>query len=130
MPRKLHVFFDCVKCPGYCCTYARIPVTDGDIKRLAKHFGVSFDKARKRFTRKGHEKGERILKHQPDEIFGTACRFLDTETRACTVYGSRPKICRDFPGTVRCGYYDFLSFERRQLEDPEYVSTTWNHEEA
>ena len=29
----------------------------------------------------------------------------------------------DGPGG-RCGYYDFLSFERRAQEDPEYVATT------
>jgi hypothetical protein len=42
------------------------------------------------------------------------------------VYEARPAVCRDFPGTVRCGYYDFLSFERRNQEDEEYISTTWN----
>ena len=108
--------YNCKKCPAYCCSYARIIVKKKDIARLAAHFGL------------GHDKGEIILRHQKDEHFGTICRFIDPETRGCTVYPARPKICREFPGPGRCGYYDFLTFERRTQEDPEYVSTTWNHD--
>jgi hypothetical protein len=42
------------------------------------------------------------------------------------VYKARPAICREFPGPGRCGYYDFLSFERKAQEDPDFISTTWN----
>ena len=125
---KLPVFYNCGNCPAYCCSYARIEVTQGDVRRLARHFGIGAAAARRRFTKKGHEENERVLKHQRDPIFGTICRFLDLETRQCTVYESRPELCRDFPGLVRCGYYDFLSAERKMLEDAEYVSTTWNWE--
>ena len=65
-----------------------------------------------------------ILRQKADEHFKLVCRFLDSETRRCTVYEARPRICREFPGSARCGYYDFLSFERRAQEDPEWVSTT------
>lgn len=115
------IFFNCDKCPAYCCSYPRIQVTRGDIERLAKHHGVSFKKARKRFTKKGEEKGERVLRHQKDHIYESVCRFLDTETRQCTIYEGRPEICRDYPGSSRCGYYDFLSFERRAQEDPDFI---------
>ena len=37
-------------------------------------------------------------------------------------------MCRSFPGGGRCGYYDFLSFERRAQEDDEFVALT-NHED-
>ena len=33
--------YDCLKCTGYCCSYDRIEVSEKDIKRLAKHFGVT-----------------------------------------------------------------------------------------
>ena len=125
MPRK-RLQYDCTRCPAYCCTYPRIPVTKRDIARLAKLYEISPEKARQRFTKKGEGKRERVLRHQEDEIFGTACRFLDTETRICTIYESRPQICRDFPGTKRCGYYDFLKFEREQLDDPEHIAVTNN----
>jgi len=42
------------------------------------------------------------------------------------VYKARPAVCREFPGAGRCGYYDFLSFERNAQEDPDFISTTWN----
>ena len=119
--------FNCVKCPAYCCSYAEIGATDADIRRLAKHFGIDPEKARKKFTKKSQDGKTRILRHQKDEHYGTVCQFLDTETRNCTVYHARPRICRDFPGTRRCGYYDFMLFERRLLEDKDYISTTWNN---
>jgi len=119
--------FNCIKCPAYCCSYAEIGATDADIKRLAKHFGIDPEKARKKFTKKSQDGKTRILRHQKDEHFGTICQFIDPETRRCTVYKSRPHICRAFPGTHRCGYYDFLSFERRMVEDKDYISTTWNN---
>ena len=97
-----------------------------DLERLARHFSISVRAAKKRFTKRGEDDGEIVLRHKRDEHFGTVCMFLDTETRRCTVYEARPGVCREFPGTVRCGYYDFLSFERGNQEDPEYISTTWN----
>ena len=126
MKRSLPVFYNCASCPAYCCSYARIEVKPRDIERLARHFSITVEAARDRFTKRGEDPGEIVLRHQRDEHFGTVCRFLDVEKRRCTVYEARPAVCRDFPGTVRCGYYDFLKFERRNQEDDEYVSTTWN----
>ncbi len=122
-PSKL---YNCRRCPAYCCSYVRIIATARDLGRIAKHFGLSLDAARRKFTKRGHETGEIILRHHKDEHYGTVCRFLDRETRACTIYKARPAICREFPGGRRCGYYDFLSFERRAQEDPDYISTTFN----
>ena len=126
MPKKLKILYDCNDCPAYCCSYERIIVGKRDIKRLTKHHGLSFDKARSKFTKKGEEKGERILRHRRDEHYGSVCRFLDRESRQCTIYEARPGICREFPGTKRCGYYDFLVFERDLQEDPELVATAYN----
>ena len=126
MSGGLRVFYNCDKCPAYCCTYPNISVTPADLKRLAKHFGLSIAKTRDKYTKKGEEKNERVLRHRKDEHYGTACRFLDAESRQCTVYGARPRICREYPGTRRCGYYDFLCFERHIQEDPEAVATTYN----
>jgi len=123
MPKgaKLH---DCLKCPAYCCSYPHIPVTAADIRRLAKHFGLSEERARAKFTKRGDEETERVMRHAADAHFTTACLFLDQETRNCTVYKARPSICRQFPAGARCGYYDFLAFERRVQGDPDWVATT------
>ncbi|MBT3789262.1 MAG: YkgJ family cysteine cluster protein [Alphaproteobacteria bacterium] len=130
MPRQKppSISYNCDKCPGYCCSYVRICVTPDDVRRLAAHFDVSEEDAASNFTREGYEENEIILRHEPDEHFGTACRFLDQEERRCTIYEARPEACREFPGVRRCGYYDFLSFERRCQENPDYISTTNNTE--
>jgi Fe-S-cluster containining protein len=114
------VYFDCSKCPAYCCSiYERVKVTKRDITRLAKHFGITFEQARLRYTRM--RDGERVLKRVEDVIFKETCTFLDQKTRGCTIYHARPTVCRGYPGRSRCAYYDLLSFERRQQGDENVV---------
>jgi Fe-S-cluster containining protein len=110
------VYFDCNKCPAYCCSvYDRVQVTKRDITRLAKYFGVSFETARRRYTK--DYKGERVLKRVADEIFEETCMFLNQETRGCSIYHGRPAVCREYPARSRCAYYDLLRFERIQQDD-------------
>lgn len=116
--------YSCLKCPGYCCTYSEIEITRRDIMRLARHFGIGFAQAETRFTKRDPKKGIRMLRHRKDTIFESACMFFDQEKRRCTVYESRPGVCRAYPDTARCGYYDFLTFEREQQGDPEYIALT------
>jgi Fe-S-cluster containining protein len=111
--------YDCLKCPAYCCSYDRIIVTNADVKRLAKHFGLEPEVARKRFTKT--VSGEPVLRHQKDEIYGTICQFIDLKTRRCTVYEARPSVCHEYPDRPHCGYYDFLKWERRHQEDENFV---------
>ena len=66
------------------------------------------------------------MRRKKDQHYGRICQFFDTDKRRCTIYEARPAACRDFPGEGRCGYWDFLSFERSGQEDPEYVSNTWH----
>ena len=129
MPRDKarKIKYDCSKCPGYCCSYPRIEVTDKDLARLAKHFGLAADDDEKRFTRRYRdddndgETDERILRHRKDEIYGSICRFFDTGERRCTIYEARPSVCRDYPNGRKCGYYDFIRFERKHQDDPEFI---------
>jgi Fe-S-cluster containining protein len=110
------VYFDCDKCPAFCCSiYERVQVTKRDITRLAKHFGVSFETAQRRYTTKWEN--ERILRRVDDTIFEKTCMFLDQERRGCTIYHARPAVCREYPDRSRCAYYDLLQFERRQQAD-------------
>lgn len=116
--------YNCLKCVAYCCTYKLIPATPSDIARLGRRFDLGPREAKKKFTKKGDKEFPVVLRHQEDEHFGTACMFLDQKTRQCTVYESRPRICRDFPTQSRCGYYEFLKFERDVQDDPTWVATT------
>lgn len=117
--------YNCRKCPGYCCSYPVIALDKRDIDRLAKHHGMTFDEARRAFTKTAH--GHKyIMRRKADVHYGRICRFFDTDKRCCTIYKARPSVCRAFPGSSRCGYYDFLSFERRAQDDPEWVAVTTN----
>lgn len=109
-------YYNCSKCPAYCCSiYERVQVTKRDLKRLAKHFAVDLKTAARRFTTVWE--GERVLRRKADPIFGKACKFLNPETRQCTIYHARPLVCREFPARARCAYYDLLQFERVQQGD-------------
>ena len=121
MKKPVVLSYDCTRCPAYCCTYARIAVEPRDLVRLGKRLGLQPATVRRRFTVDGEEPGERILRHQKDPLFGTACTFLDLETRRCTVYEHRPGVCAEYPETARCGYYDMLKFERKWQGDPDLV---------
>lgn len=118
--KVINIKYDCEQCPGYCCSYPRIEVKDTDVQRLADHFELSFEEAQKKFTRL-YEPGERILKHQKDTVYATICRFFDKKERRCTIYKARPQVCRDYPNGGRCGYYDFLKFERKHQADDTFI---------
>lgn len=112
--------YDCAKCPAYCCAvYERVQVTKRDVNRLARHFGVTYETALKRFTRTFNN--EQILRRKADAILGQACTFLDAETRRCRIYLARPQACRAYPDAERCAYYDLLEYERQQQDDPDVL---------
>lgn len=114
--------YNCAKCPGYCCSYPVIQLTKYDVERLAKFFGIDFEKARKKYTKEsmGYKY---LMRRKADKHYGRICQFFDTEARRCTIYQGRPAICRSYPGND-CGYYNFLTFERSAQDDPDYVATT------
>jgi uncharacterized protein len=124
-PNGAGVPYDCTKCPGYCCSYPVIQLTKADIARLAKHFSITAAAAEKQFTHSAHGY-DLVMKRKKDEHYGKICRFFDTQKRQCAVYTARPAVCRTFPNEKRCGYYDFLDFERRHQQDPETVAITNN----
>jgi uncharacterized protein len=115
--------YDCTKCPGFCCSYPVIAITKADVERLAKHHNISHETARQRFTKEGFGK-KYILRRKEDVHFGRICRFFDSEKRRCSIYEARPSVCRDYPKENRCGYYDFLTFERTQQGDDTWVART------
>jgi hypothetical protein len=121
-PRKL---YDCSKCPGYCCSYPLIGLDKRDVERLARHFDLPFEVARKRFTAERYGR-KYTMRRKADPHFTRICQFFDTEKRRCTVYAARPAVCRSFPGEGRCGYYDFLRYERIAQDDEAWIAVT-NH---
>ncbi len=123
-PVPVRVRYSCKKCPAFCCTYSEIEVTAFDIERIARRFELTYRQAEDRFTKDDGKKKVRVLRHRKDSIFDSACMFLDQEKRRCTIYESRPGVCRKFPLGSTCGYYDFLRFERAQQGDEDHVALT------
>jgi Fe-S-cluster containining protein len=123
-PIPVRAKYSCAKCPAYCCSYPEIEITRRDLARLARHFGVSFEQAEERFTKYDPKQGVRLLRHQKDKVFDTVCMFLDQKTRRCGAYEARPGVCRDYPDSPRCGYYEFLKFERTHQGDPKFIALT------
>lgn len=123
-PVPVRVNYSCEKCPAYCCTYSEIEVTTRDVERLARHFGLEYAQAEERFTKLDAKKQVRLLRHKKDRIFDSTCMMLDQEKRRCTIYEARPGVCRKYPDSSRCGYYEFLKFEREQHGDEEWVALT------
>lgn len=117
--------YDCLKCPGYCCSYPLIGLTKRDVQRLGRHHGLEFEAAREKFTEEAYGR-KYVMRRQKDKHFGKICQFFDTTERRCTIYEARPAVCRDYPNKASCGYYDFLVFEREAQEDPDFVAVT-NH---
>ena len=116
---KLKLLYDCTKCPAYCCSYEAIVVDKRDLNRLAKHFGIDVEVARRRFTKTAE--GEQVLRHQKDKVFGSVCMFFDVKARRCTVYEARPGVCHEYPDSPHCGYYDFLKWERVHQGDDKFI---------
>ena len=111
--------FDCSQCPGYCCSYDQIEVTPNDIKRLAKHLGLSEAQVNARYIKRAG--GTTVLRHRKDHIYKSMCVFFDQDERRCTIYAGRPHACRLYPYGKTCGYYDFLQFEREHQDDKEFI---------
>jgi hypothetical protein len=123
-PVPVRAKYSCEKCPAYCCSYPEIEVAPRDIERLAKHFGMEYAKAEERFTKPDAKDEARLLRHKQDRVFATVCMFLDLKARRCTVYEARPGVCRDYPDSKRCGYYEFLKFERAHQGDEKFIALT------
>ena len=116
----LKPLYDCTKCPGYCCSYDYIIVTKRDVKRLGKRFGLSAEAAEQKFTKMIEGYG-RVLRHRKDTVYKSTCRFFHPTKRQCTVYEDRPNVCREYPDGRRCGYFDFLSWERKHQQDETFI---------
>ena len=88
-----------------------VQVNKRDLKRLARYFGVSEETAAAQHTKM--YKQERILRRKKDPIFGLACKFLDPQTRRCTIYDEcRPAVAAEYPDSTHCAYYTLLRVRR------------------
>jgi uncharacterized protein len=71
----------CSKCPAACCRW-EVEVDNAELDRIPEDL-IDFDASM--FP---------VMKRHPVTLY---CVALDLRTFACTIYESRPQVCRDFP---------------------------------
>ena len=102
----------CLKCASFCCKLAGyVEVSRSDIRRLAKHLGLTVPEFEKKHIVEVTRKGEKLIKSGYD-----TCQFLDANRR-CSVYSARPRDCQEYicwdqhDSTV----YDFAKFYQHAI---------------
>jgi len=86
---------DCLDCAN-CCTSIPPIVKPSDVKRIAKHLGLSIASFREKYLLVD-EDGDTVINSSP-------CPFLETDNK-CSIYAYRPNACRAYPHT---GEYEFM----------------------
>lgn len=86
-----HKPLDCLKCPGLCCKMAgHVQVSRHDIRRLARHLGLSPAQFEEKHVVKITRRGKKRIKSAYE-----TCQFLAAD-RTCKVYEARPTDCRGY----------------------------------
>lgn len=97
--RELHaeVFaaIDCTRCAN-CCKTMKPGLIEADIRRIAKHLGLSRTAFVETYLEGDPEDGGYRTRSLP-------CPFLGDDGR-CGIYEVRPKACREFPHTNKKGF--------------------------
>lgn len=84
-------YINCLDC-GNCCRSLGPRLTERDIDRLAGHLRIKPAQFVHQYIREDEDK-DYIFNRMP-------CPFI-LDDNFCTVYGKRPRACRDFPHTDR-----------------------------
>lgn len=81
---------DCRHC-AFCCKMAGyVEVSPYDIRRLARHFGISVPEFEEKHVVYKTRAGKKRIKDEFD-----TCQFLGKD-HSCTVYDARPTNCREY----------------------------------
>lgn len=104
---------DCLDCAN-CCKTMSPTYTKTDVKRIAKHLGMSYP-----------EFFDKWLYYEEKDIMNrsTPCQFLRKDNK-CSVYPVRPKDCSGFPHTQNREWSQFAHGTHKQ--NIEYCPITMN----
>jgi Fe-S-cluster containining protein len=94
---------DCTRC-GACCRSPGPRLNTADVGRLAAGLGLRPSAFAERYLRTDEDR---------DTVFSSLpCPFL-AQDNLCSVYGSRPKACREYPHTDQKGMRGLLRITAR-----------------
>jgi Fe-S-cluster containining protein len=97
---------DCLTCANCCKTTSPI-FTEKDVKSISKYFNI-----------KESQFIARYLKRDEDDFMvlnSAPCTFLD-EDNSCSIYGVRPKACREYPHTNRKKFIQLTDLTLKNTE--------------
>ncbi len=95
---------DCLECAN-CCTVMSPTYKKSDVKRIAKHLGMSFEQYYDKYLYKD-EIGDYMNRKTP-------CQFLKADKK-CSIYPVRPDDCRGFPHTQNKDFKLYISGTHKQ----------------
>ena len=81
---------DCNHCAMCCKMAGYVEVSNYDIRRLARHFGITVGQFEEKHVVHVTRAGKKRIKDAD-----ITCQFL-SKTRSCTVYEARPTNCRGY----------------------------------
>jgi hypothetical protein len=102
---KTYKKIDCLDCAN-CCKSAPTVIQEYEIKRIAKHIGIS----KKAFSNNyliEDINGELTMNRVP-------CPFLAADN-TCNVYDVRPEVCRKYPHTDQGGFLKKIEYHRKNI---------------
>lgn len=79
--------YDCTECSN-CCKKLTITLTLAEIKEIAEHLNISYEKMKKKYIERETPEGF-IIK-------GWGCPFLQKDNK-CSIYSHRPEVCSSYP---------------------------------
>ncbi len=79
---------DCTTC-AHCCKAMTPTYNAADLRRIARHFGVTVAALQAQWLRKDADNGDWVNRETP-------CPFLQADDR-CSIYAIRPLDCAEFP---------------------------------
>ena len=98
---------DCLTCAN-CCKKMTPTFSPTDIRRIAKHLGMTDAAFREKWLYKDRN-GDWMNTSNP-------CQFLDTKTNMCSIYEVRPADCAGFPHLTRKKMTDYMQWHKQNVE--------------
>jgi uncharacterized protein len=105
---------DCLDCAN-CCTTMTPTFTKKEVKVIAEHIGMTYDKYFDKYLKIDEDNGDIINQNTP-------CQHL-LKSNKCAVYAIRPSDCSGFPHHVRRDFWYQVSEKTYQDNIPRCPAT-------
>lgn len=96
------------RCAGDCCRRFSLPFSPRELRRRADKL-VDGEQVRDMVIYLGRQRPGKMHidwpeKHAKDKRHYYTCKNLSADGTSCTIYETRPQVCRSFPNGTQCPY--------------------------